>query len=406
MKNWMFGVCASMALCISSRAIGQTIQPNSSRENYNAAWVGSENGTSILQTGFSDFSDTVIGAVGLFRPRASYSIQYGNNLPSIRGEREDSYVQKVLLGFGLRFAERFSLSYSPSYTWYSAAQMEDQISHQASLSAGWQTGQFGLGLTQSYTATSEPLVETGAQTYQESWGTTLSAGTAISDTASADVVISQQIRNTDAFADVTTWSGFGWLRKRYSESLTLSVGAGGGYSSIDPGSDLLSRQLKAGLGWTPGERLHIDVELGVDYSKLMGSEVGDVANPIYGLNFQYRLSEVTSFSLGARRSVTTSYFSNQYNESARYNFSVSQRLLGRLNLNLGVSLSDNDYISKSMATANGRSDQQTTYSAQLSTPIWTKFFAAVSYQHVENDSSLARYALSSDSYGFSISWQY
>lgn len=400
-------IFASLAAgCLVSNAGAQTIQPKTSRENYNVAWSGGGSGSEVLQTGFEGFNDAMLGAVGFFKPRASYSFQYGNNLPSMRGSREDSYVQTLVLGLGFRFAERFSFSYSPSYTWYSAEGLEDQIGHAASLSAGWQTGSVGVGLSQSYSAKSAPLVETGEQTYQESWTTSLSAGTALSDTTSADVAFSQSIRNTDEFTDVTTWSGFGWIRKRFSEDLSVALGAGGGYSSIDPGSDLISRQLKANAAWSPTDRLYAEVELGVDYSRLVGSDAGDVANPLYGLNLQYRLTEVTSFSVGARRSVTTSYFSNQYTESARYNFSVTQRLLGRLSLDAGVTLVNNDYVSKRTAEALQRQDEQTAYSLRLSAPIARKFYAALSYNHVQNKSNSARYGLSSDAYGFSLSWQY
>jgi len=352
-------------------------------------------------------SDSVVGVLAFFKPALNYSLRYSDGISTRPGVRVKSVVQNMSPSVSFMFAERITLTYSPSYSWYSSDALNDKVSHRVSAKAGGEFGRFDVGMTQGYSRTSELLLETGLQTDQESWATTLTASTPVLEKSSLEWNVGRNTRSASAFTDVVSWSSILWFRHKMKEGLGMLIGAGGGYNEIDPGADTDSQQVTGGLNWLPGPRLSVDLTAGFDRTYFRGSRRGAITNPVYNASARYRLFETTSVSLGVSRSILAAYYADRITDNDRYSLGLSQRLFGRFNLGLGASLGSTRYVGRSLSsTVPARSDRYSSYSAALGTHLKDQVSITVSWQRGESESNVQDFTYDSSSWGLSLGWRF
>jgi len=368
-------------------------------------------GTRLLSNSAYEASETAAaaaaGTLAFLNPSVVYSLQYSDSAPSSFGVRNKTFIHRLSPAVRATFAERWALSYRPSLIWYSNNAFTDRVNHAASLQGSGVVGAVDLALSQSYSRSAEALIETGEETKQEIWGTSLAGSMSVGDKTSLEATGGQQIRHSPRYTDTKSWSGSVRLHYEISPRLDLSAGAGASYTAIDPGADLTSQQFDLGARWVPGSRINLSANVGADRSRFRLDGAEARARPTVNLNVGYALTSTTQLSFSASRSRSLSYFSNQYADSQRISLGLSQQLLGRLSLNLRVSENDSDYVG---ATTGGiipnRSDRYRTYSASLGTQLLGRFSTSLSWQYNQNRSTRLGYRLESTVVGATISWRY
>src|SRR5690606_31463128 len=136
-----------------------------------------------------------------------------------------------------------------------------------------------------------------------------------SDKTSFDFSLSQAIQEADALNSSISWSSMNWVNYHWSEKSLIGLGAGGGYTKQDFGSDMTHEQLQARFGWNPGRKLNISVNGGVEFRQFVDSDFDDQVNPLFGASISYAPWEATTFSLSANRSIGSSLLQAQTTES-------------------------------------------------------------------------------------------
>ncbi|HRP03611.1 MAG TPA: outer membrane beta-barrel protein [Opitutaceae bacterium] len=363
-------------------------------------------GTSI----FNVFSPTAPEAAGkvvrFFNPSLQYTLSYGDNLAAYNGSDANSAVHQLSPSLYVQAAERVVIRYSPTFIWYSSKELQDRTDHSLSASAGAGVGNTDLNVGASYSRTSLPLVETGRQTLQDSWSVNGGANVALGERTNLDLSAGFGGRNTDEFTDMKSVNAFAWLRRRVGSTLTLSGGLGASKDDVDPGADISSRQAKVGAIWDPGPKLTLSLELGVNSSSFEGSE-DDHGTPVYSGDVSYKLTELTTFSLGARRGVTSSYYANQMSDNESYTLGLSQRLLGHFNFSAGLSWNKSRYIVRDVqAGVREREDEYQSASLALSTMLMQRFSVSLSWNRARNLSNTVGFSRTSTLWGLSIGWKY
>ncbi|MBX7123888.1 MAG: outer membrane beta-barrel protein [Opitutaceae bacterium] len=363
-------------------------------------------GTSVFNV-FSPSAPEAAGkVVRFFNPSLQYTLSYGDNLAAYNGSDADSAVHQLSPSLYIQAAERVVVRYSPTFIWYSSKELQDRTDHTLSASAGAGVGNTDLTVGSSYSRTSLPLVETGRQTLQESWSVNGGANVALGERTNLDLSAGVGGRNTDEFTDMKSVNAFAWLRRRVGSTLTLSGGLGASKDDVDPGADISSRQAKFGAIWDPGPKLSLSVELGVNSSSFEGSG-DDETTPVYSGDVSYKLTELTTFSLGAHRGVNSSYYANQMSDSESYTLGLSQRLLGHFNFSAGLSWSKSRYLEKDVqAGIREREDEYQSASLSLSTMLMQRFSVSLSWSRARNLSNTVGFSRTSTLWGLSIGWKY
>jgi hypothetical protein len=342
------------------------------------------------------------------RPFGSYRFTYGNGLNVTPGNQVKTALHEISPGAVLQ-SRHLSFRYAPSLKYYSSDAFEDSVDHAASANANFGAGDWFFTLSHAFSKTRSPLIETGAQTPQESHNTTLSAHFQHSEKTSFDFSLSQSLQEAQALNSSKSWSSMNWANYHWTDKTLVGVGAGGGYTKQDFGADMTHEQLQARLGWTPGTKLSVNLNGGLEFRQFVDSAFDDQVNPLFGASISYTPWEATTFSLSANKSVGSSVLEAQTTETTSVSAGFRQRFLGVLNLDLFGGFNQQDY--QGFATTGStletdRSDDILSFSASLGCEVFKRGDISVFYQHSKNDSSAGGYTYDSDQYGFQLAYHF
>jgi len=342
------------------------------------------------------------------RPFATYRFTYGTGFNSQPGREEDpTALNQISPGVLIR-SEHISLTYTPTLNYYSSDAFDDTLDHHVSADAHYGVGDWNFSLGHTYVKSSSPLIETGAQTPQQSHSTGLSAHYQQSDDVSFDFTLSQQIQDTDDLNSSKTWSLMNWANYHYSDKTLFGIGVGPGYTKQDFGSDMTYQQLQGRIDWRPGPKLSVNLNGGAEFRQFDDENAENQLNPIYGASIFYTPVEPTTFSLSANRSVGAALVQAQTSETTIVSAGLRQRIIRNFFFNAFGSFSSTDYhnFTRGGDLAVDRSDEVTSFSLTLSTTVFERGTASVFYQRSQNDSSDEGFTFNSNQYGFQLGYRF
>lgn len=384
-----------------SSTINSDVSTTESTSSMGAGLIGNDS----FSGSFDEVGDVIVGSLAVLNPSISYSVRYGDGISYGASLRESTTMQQLSPSIRINAAERFTAAYTPSFTWYSSDNLADRVNHRASLKAVGRMGITRISFTQTYSSYSAPLIETAEDTKQAMWGTNVGFATPLGARTNLDLSFGRQSRSTQRFTDVVSWSGFAWLRYRYSQAVGLAVGAGGSYNEVNPGADMYSRDLRTQVTWAPGSKLSVSADFGLNISGFSGSGRGNITSPVYGVAVRYALTSTTVLSVSAHKVVSASYFRDQLTESSRHSINLNQRLFEHFMLNVGVGHSDSQYVNRLLESSReGPAYTRWSYSARISTRMFDRIGVAAFWQSSENDSAIARYDYGTTIVGMSLHW--
>jgi hypothetical protein len=378
-------------------------------------------GTSQLGAGINLGSGAMLAGEDLLRwgplklhPHLTYRVSYATDLQPASGELTDTMINEFSPGLAINIGENWTLDYTPNLRWYSDNKFDDGVDHAVLLSGKTRYEAWVLGLSQGFSLTSQPLVETAAQTDQELWNTSLSAGYAFNSKLSLDMTLNQNLRyiegeQTYSMTDSYQWSTMEWLNYQYAPSLTFSVGGGVTYEDIKIGSDMLSGQLQGRIMWRSGSRLDLTFSGGADMRSFLDSDKSGTVSPIFSLSAHYKLFEQTSLFVVGSRTVSPSYYQNTLTGSTGISAGINQRLLGVLNLSVSGGYTLTDYSGTSSAgvpVAASQDYNSASFSASLGTTLLQRVVASVFYSATFNKSDLSIYNYTPQTVGLELSTRF
>ncbi len=343
------------------------------------------------------------------RPHATYRFSYGDGIQSSPGNQHKIVINEIAPGFLLDIGSHWTLDYTPTLRFYSSKAFKDSTDHAVTLTGGAVYGDWVLGGSQSYSTSSTPLAETAAQTDQESFNTGLNASRRFGSKVSADFSLSQAISSAQSYTSSKQWSTMDWLNYQVWPRLTLGIGAGYGYVSMDVGTDSMYEQYQGRINWRITDKISVGISGGLEDRQFQTGGAGDLLNPTYSASITYAPFEVTQLSLSANKAVSTSLFQNQVTENTSIQVGLNQRLFKRLNLNLGVGYGNTKYVASTAAAFTAvrqGQDDSLSYDARLGCPIRKRATASVFYHHSENSSGQPGYAYTSEQVGFELGYRF
>lgn len=335
-------------------------------------------------------------------PHFGYQFLVGSGIQSTPGNTGDTEIHTLTPGFLLEYGTHWALDYTPSLVFYSNNKFTDTVGHSVKLSGSTQYEDWQFSLDQSYENSEQVLAETGGQAHQEVFGTTLNASRTLNDKMSASFSLAQRMQDTDGFQGSSDWSLSSFLNYQFWERLTVSGGAILGYVNVDLGNDQTYQDFQGRVNWRITDKLGLAANAGGEAREFGGS--GTLFSPVYGATLQYQPRERTQFSLGASSSVQPSLYQGQVTETTALTASINQRLFKKFDLSLGASYGVTDYASSSGASS--RRDENNSYNARLSHPIFKRGTISVIYQFNDNHSSQSKFAFRSNQFGADFSYTF
>jgi hypothetical protein len=353
--------------------------------------------------------------------RLGYSFLYATGLDFQPGEHSDTISHTISPGLTINLGTHWTLDYQAALSYYnSGSGFGDSTSHFVTLR--WSTfyDDWDFGMSQSYSFTDTPLVETGTQTAQEGYVTALNVARQLGGNFSFAVGLNQSFRFADQFNDVETWSGNGSLNYTFSPKLRAGLSVGGGYDEVSVGSSITFESYQGVLMFHPGSKTTLNLSGGISVDSFGIAGAPSLVSPIFSATLAYQLLKGTSISLSAARSVSPSYFSNQVDTVTTVGVALQQSLTPKLSLTLtgGYSTSSYDAIEPGplpqffLGTATTaplqvtREDNGTYIGGSLSYAFRPRLNGSVSYWYSRNSSSQGDFSYSSSQISAQLSYQY
>jgi hypothetical protein len=374
----------------------------------------------VVNNNSSPFFD--FGPITL-HPHVAYGFTYGSGLQSGANNQQDTIIQTLSPGLTVDLGRHWSLDYTPTINFYSSHNFRDGVDHSASLIGRTHYDDWDFGLTQNFSATSDPLTETGAQTDQQSYGTALSAAYAFNDKMSANFGVNQNLAFVNQLQNSYNWSTIEGLSYEFWPRLNAGISVGGGYTIVDTKSNTnsdsgngnpnsVNEQLSFNVNWRATDKISFQVSAGLEDQQFLAAGYDSSLNPIFSASVQYQPFKVTQISLTASRTVGSSdyYIIAQSSENTSVSLSLNQRILVKYNLSLGVSYAKTEFTQTlnidGFSFGNVRSDNDYTFNASFGRSFLTHGNWAVTYQYSDNESSLAGFSQRNNQIGLQISFNY
>jgi hypothetical protein len=402
--------CAGKAQPVIMPAPSYPVTPPAVLENQtnNEMTVFSAQGN--VPSGAQEAKPLQYGILNL-RPHPFYRFLYGNGILANTNQPENTVINQLSPGFLLEIGRQWTLDYTPIWTFYSNNHFRDTLDHAVTLTGGAIYEDWTFGLSQGFTLSSAPLVETATQTSQEIYTTAINAAYQFNGKMFADLGIRQNIISADQFDSSREWSTLDWLNYEFWPRLNAGIGAGFGYVNVQPSSgmtnspDMTYEQLQTRVNWRATDKISFQLRAGGEDRQFLGGG-NDLLSLVCGAVIQYQPFSVTKISISADRTVSPTYFPGQAAENTDFTGDLNQRLLGKLYLDLLGGYHVVKYVASTAAAAVNREDDYYSFSVQLGYPFFKRANIAAFYQTSSNSSTQPGFGYSSSQGGFQISYRF
>jgi len=356
------------------------------------------------------------GPVSL-RTNVMYRYLNAEGLPHA-GRQIASEIQTITPTFALDFGQHWSVSYTPSWTEYTARAMDDTFDQVAAIRGGMIGRYWLLGFNEDFSIASPTLYETGQQTSQRSWNTHVSASRSIGSRYNLELNGRLSELYTDIGHDSRDWSTEDWFTVQLSPAVTVGVGPTFGYVEIIGAADMTYQRYMGRLTFNPTEKISLSANGGVELRQTKSSLGKDLQNPIFNVTLGYRPFETTSVGIEYDQTVQTSLYDSQVVVGANWRVHFEQRLLQHLYFSADWTRGDSEYLATTIVSLPppsedpnlpptlisipGRKDEIDEFNFRLMTQILKRVTISLTYQQTDNQSSQGGFDVSSKQYGFEI----
>lgn len=349
-----------------------------------------------------------------FRPHASYEVVSSSGIPSAPGLSEKTTSQTFIAGLSLSAGSRTTGDYSISRVKYSTASLREATNQSVSVQSGMTTNNWNLGVSGSYSTSTNVLVEVATQAAVESYSTGLTVSHPLNSENELEASLSRSVRSATPVVGIATWKGSdltqwsfsSWWRNHVSRGLSVAAGLGAGYDAVANSPDITTTRPQVQMHWRPTQRISLSAEYGFEWRKTSGTSVPTESNSRYSASLTYHPFSATTLTAGASKSVDPSYFDKQTSQTTGVTLGLQQRLLKRFYFTAFGLQNRSKYMPTVSGIPSDRGDRYDTYRANLSTPVFGRGSVAVFYQRSRNHSNSALYAFKSNQVGASINYQF
>ena len=340
------------------------------------------------------------------RPHPFYQFLYADGVQAGTNQTANTTIQQISPGALLEMGSHWTLDYSPLWSVYSNNKFQNTFGQAVKLVGGTAYNDWVFGISQGYTDSSSPSVETATQTRQVTYNTAVNASYTMNSKMSLDLAAYQNFVSADQFSSYKEWLTLDWLNYQFWPRLNAAIGVGGGYDNEDASPDMTFEQFQGRVNWRATDKISFQLHGGVEDRQFLSGSAGNLINPVFDATIQYQPFEHTKISLTGQRVVSASYLqTNQVTENTSVSAGLNQRLLGKIFLDLSGGYQTVKYIA-SGTSASARTDDYDYLHAQLSCAFLKRGTIAAFYQINRNDSSQAGYSFTSHQVGFSIGFRY
>ena len=344
----------------------------------------------------------------VLEPDLAYNLTYETGIQVAPGQAADVTCQSLSAAMVLQGGTIWNLAYIPKWVRYSSSLFQDTVDQSAKLGTNLTYEDWAFQVAQAYSKSADPLIETGRQTGQQSYGTDFKGlyGSGAAQQLSLEVDFDQNILFATLSPSTYNWTNADWVHYLITPQLDFAAGSGFGYTHEDPGIDSAYLEPQAKIVWKPSVKVTLDVQAGLEERRYYTADRETSQTPSFSANFTYEPVETTKLTATGNRGLGSSLFADLVTVSTTFDLQISQRLLTYFYLSLEGSTAKINYISTESALSTVRGDTTDSAQASLSTVIFRRITIGLSASRVRNASSQSGFAFTSGQYGIQAALKY
>ena len=336
------------------------------------------------------------------RPHLLASLVHASGLPAQSGARVDSDIYTFAPGLLADLSRHWSADYTATFHKYSANELSSTTDHDFRIVGANQSPDWQFQLTESYTVSSYILIETAKQTKQKNWGNSLTAEHKFGNLLRYQGSVGMTDLKTESFADMRDWLTEHWLHAAVSPKVDAGIGFSVGYSEIVARPNTHYEKYLGEIKWLPTDRIDVSLRGGWEDWHSLSAAVGDERNPIIQASLGWRPFDQTRIAFTESRVVANTLTGDAVTDSNNWSISLSQRLLGKLLLNLAYTRATTDYRGTISNPLSNRSDKVAAFNSSLSVVLYKYATLAATFQSSKNDTNQLAYQYDSKQYGLEL----
>ncbi len=346
--------------------------------------------------------------MGMFslRPHLLYRFVYGDGIPSAPGQERTTALHQISPGLLIDVGDRWTIDYTPTWNFYSNRSFQDTVDHAFRVAGGAGVANWTFGLGESFIHSTQPLIEPGRPTRQESSSTNLSALGSITRQVAVEFTAAQDLRYVSQAPNSYQWSTLEWLHYQSTPRLDTAVGLGYGYLEMTHSPTATYWQYLGRVDWRATDKVHAQLMAGGESREFRNSSAGALNTPIFNGSIVYQPADSIQLGLGASKQVSPSYFTGQVTKTTGWNATLTQRMLEHVYLTTTYMQGKTSYIATEGGVTAGRDDSMYAVNVRLSTRIAQRGSIAAFFQRTHNRSNLSGFGLSSNQFGLELGYRF
>jgi hypothetical protein len=214
------------------------------------------------------------------RPHFDSSFSYTTGLRSQAGVAEKVVIERISPGVLFELGTKWRLDYTPSLTFYSSKNFKDTLDHSVNFSGGTTYNDWAFTLSQGYTSSSQSLIETGRQTDQENFETSIGASHYLNSKLMLQLGVNQSFRSADSLNSSRSWSTMNWLNYQIAPRLSIGAGLGGGFEDVKVGSDMTYEMVQGRVDARIAEKLNLSIHAGGELRQILEHAIGNIGKEL------------------------------------------------------------------------------------------------------------------------------
>ena len=346
-----------------------------------------------------------VGPVTL-RAGSYYRYISNANLRSQPGTLSDTSLSEMGLVFDGELGERGSLYYSPRWSDYSSSAFGNQFSHEFGGKIGndgtMNIGGWDFEIQPFYSNQHRILTETAQLTETEDLGLGITGQYRLNSATSIGLGTDYSLKDSEGFNSRENHSYKAFFTRTVGNTVNTTLGYSDGRDKTNTNFDADYNQISVGVDYQPSEYLYFSAIIGQQERSfnIIGSE--DLDSAVHSLRVNFTPLEFTTVSIRSNNSISASLFENQTSDNESLSVFLNQRLLGFIDLSLGLGKTEYSLLAANQSNQESRSDSYDFFDARVSAEVIRRLSLSVFYRDQENDSSISLYGFSGDQYGVSV----
>lgn len=355
---------------------------------------------------------------GLFRlamfeiiPQIGGGVMYDNNIYTTSDNKVDDFIWNITPGLTAvavdsESGKTISLSYIPSFRLYTENTENNYVAQSASLGATLPFSKLTLGMGGSFTSQQYSQVGAGQLINSENYQAQLTSRYEAGAKTSVEVNALANGQTGEGLIANHTFGNINWVNYQNSEKLTVGLGAGFNFMTVENAPDQTFQQALARGDYRVSEKLILNVIAGAEFRQY-DTDVSSTIRPILTLGASYRATEKTSFNLtGYGRTASSTDQTNQNFYATGFTLNAVQRFTEKVSVTAYGGYEYNRYFSTLQGVgANGPTDL-ITLGAMFNYQIRERWTAGVYYFYRRNSGNQSINSFNANQAGIQTSWTY